>query len=324
MDACYQLINPILESLSLDNAQYPMLFFSGEGCTGKMYPPEGSFNLWDQDINESTVGFSTIRSMIIPPQTTLKIWSPNNESYYSIGGLSIIPDTSAYLANWSRWDGTVCNSTDVYCGKKINWRLGVDIMRCIPHNYPWYSYLAINAVGNRTLSLSTPSGYKSTYNFDYDTLYDELCKDSTNPACGCHEAYHELLANHPTSVKQSYVNITPNRCNPVINYVPTGANVGNNSISECTNMINAQLKAGTFPTLSKGGPMIYNCANRSFQNSYETVQEQNREVDFVANNTYVYIVMGVLLFISLVLVGIFYFQSSKRLKKSNTKKRYEQ
>lgn len=336
MDDCFQKINAMLLLLSTTNSQFPFLAWSGEACTGTMYPPAGSFGYWDQAVSANALGFTEIRSMFIPHQSVIKVWSneANPVGYYSVSGPLIVPDNRSFLANWSRWDGTTCTSGDTVCGKKVQWIIGYgtrNIGKLIIHNpVGWTSFLATAAARGDTLSLSTPSGLKQTYTIDYDALYTELCTDGQNRfACGCHDAYQALLREHPAAASKSYINLTPNSCNPSTQYVPSNANVGNGSLYECANMINAQLRSGTFPTLTNGGYPLYMCANKSFTNAYsdgstvttttnkETNEDKTGDDAEQATPAYIYIVMSILIFAAL--VATVYAQCTrKRIRRTQT------
>jgi len=322
MDDCFQVINSVLLELATTNSQFPFLAWSGEGCTGTMYPPAGSFGYWDQVVTSAEIGFSEIRSMFIPHQSVLKVWSQGQTGptgYFSVAGPLIVPDNRSYLANWSRWDGIACDgiidvgTATTACGKKVQWLLDqpassiTSIGSLVLHNpVGWTSYLAAAAARGQLPGLQTPSGLKTTYSLDYDTLYSSLCTTGQNRfACGCHDAYQALLRDHPAAAQDSFVNLTPNSCNPSTQYVPSQAKVGNGSIYECADMINAQLRTGTFPSLSNGGSGVYMCANRAIPNAYSdgsTTVSNRVESDVSSTNeqpsAYTYAIIGVLVFIA--------------------------
>jgi hypothetical protein len=267
MATCQDVLDPILTENAAINAQFPAFFFSGTNCQGLRYPAEGSFNLWNQDLSPSTIGFSQINSIFVPPQIILELWSPGNNGYVSFPGPQVIPVTSAQLVLWSHWDGSPCDSSsELYCNKKIDWTVGSGIARIrFTIQVPWTTLLHNMASNKQVLQWNG-----TTYPTDNDTLFNELCRDPENRySCHCQWAYEEILASHSAAANSSYVNLLQNGCNPNTQYVPTNALVASGTVAECQTMIQAQLKTGTFPLLgTPNGQQNYICGNQIYINAY--------------------------------------------------------
>lgn len=284
MNVCLNLLNPILKEYAADNAQFPLYFFEDVNCQGARYPPEGEFNLWYQYLGEpkvvptsegdvtvtvvtsATLGMSEIKSLYVPPQAVLEMWTPNDEGYFTLVGPQVVPDTSALLGAWRTWDDAPCNDSDTYCGKKLNWTLGNPIYRMrISTSSPWTTMLARLAANKKPLTLQSTS-----YPVNNDLLYSDICPgNGEDYGCDCQNAWDTLLLEHPGAAAASYVNILPNGCDATTQFVPSAAQAGLNTVYECQNQIQAQLRSGTFPTLSNGGPAQYVCAGTIYLNSYD-------------------------------------------------------
>lgn len=278
--ASLAVVNATLQQLAPLNAQFPLLLYNRKSCTGQRYPEEGSFGLWNQDLNFDHVGFDTIVSLYVPPHALLEMWSTGDgDGYYSVQGPTIISDTGSLLAFWHHYDNSPCFSTEVHCGKRVGgihgWRLGVDFSRMrITWNTSWVSLLHNFASNQHPLTFGGIN-----YPVNNDALFDELCPDPTNRfSCNCHSAYQQILDQHAAAADGSYVNILQNGCNPATMYVPSAAQVGVGTSQECTVQIHAQLSTGTFPTIDNGGPQFYICSGRVYVNAYSTDANLDREV----------------------------------------------
>ena len=295
------VVNEVLEKSALNNnAQFPYLFFSGVNCTGLSYPTtEDRSPLWNQDLTASLIGFSTIASLYVPPHAKLEMWnSVNGDGYYAVQGPVIIPNTAAQLAVWSNYDGSPCLESSKACGTRVGnnkgWILGVNIFRMrITWNTSWTQFLHDSASNHQRVQMGD-----STYSIDYDALFNEICPDPLSRySCNCHSAYQDLLIKHPAAANQSFVNITPNGCNSNTMYVPSKANIGTGTTQECLQMINAQLKSGTFPTLSNGGQTLYPCATKLFVNGTVDNTQALKTVSVESSSSsssglYVYYIIG--------------------------------
>jgi len=267
MATCEDVLNPLLTELASINAQFPLLLFSENNCQGKMYPPVGEYNLWNQYIDVNTIGFSEINSLYCPPQTLLQVWSKNQQGYYSVTGPQTIPNTNAQLASWVHWDGSPCNPGETYCNKKVNWTFDQDIYRLrIVIQIPWTVMLHNMAANKQPLQMNG-----TVFTVNNDALFAEVCRNPGNRfLCHCYDAYQVILAQHAAAASSSYVNLLQNGCNPLAQYVPTGALVGQGTPEECTTMIQAQLLTGTFPTLgTPNAPINYICANQIYVNAFK-------------------------------------------------------
>lgn len=315
--ACMDVINPLLQAEAAENAQFPLWLFSGPNCTGTRYPPEGEFNLWGQYLDFATFGFNEVRSAYVPPQALLELWATGDEGYFSVTGPSVLPDLRAQLGFWRNWDDSPCLSNQVNCGNRVVWTLNNPVAKMrisLPVN--WNLTLANLAAQKETLSVS---GF--TYEIDNDALYGELCYEGqTRVPCNCFNSYQQILANHATSATNSFINVLQEGCDPLGQYVPTGALVGEVTPVECQRQIQAQLENGTFPTLDRGGPEIYICAGKSYVNTnsdgsfdrlarFDDDEDDKLELQEMSNsnssNTGWWIMGGLLIFAALLLV--FYF-----------------
>lgn len=323
LDACMEVINPILQKNAPINAQFPFLFFSEPLCQGKRYPPEGAFNLWEQTLSADQIGFSEIRSVYVPPQSQVELFAVGGDGYYSVIGPQVIPDTESQLAFWRNWDDSPCFSGETNCGNRVIWKLasaGGVVARLRVHNpVSWTETLAILAAKKAPVKLNGV-----TYPVDNDALYQGLCTDGQDRfQCDCHDAFREIQIQHPGSVNNSYVNILQNGCNPLSQFVPSGALVGQVNATECQNQINSQLKSGTFPTLNNGGNPLYICSGISYLNAYEdgtldTLARfdddeddvlEAREMTSVAPSYSLWI-MGGLLLLALFMIMFYYLRRS--------------
>lgn len=321
--ASLEVVNSILKPLAPVNAQFPLLLFSQKDCLGKRYPPEGEFNLWNQDLDLTTVGFDTIRSLYVPPHALLEMWSTGDgDGYYSVQGPNIISSTGSMLAFWSHYDNSPCFSTEVHCGKRVGsadgWKLLVDISRMrITWNLSWVELLHNFASNGQTLAFGG-----TEYAVNNDTLFNEICPHPYDRySCNCHSAYQLIQQNHPGAAGSSYVNLQQNGCNPNIMYVPSGGNIAAGTLQECTVQINAQLSTGTFPTIDNGGSEFYICAGKTYLNGVKdpvprTMAEEAAStisgfsstsgVPTTGFPTYAYYVIGAFL-LTAVLMTIFYY-----------------
>jgi len=332
MSTCKEVVNAILEELAPVNAQFPLLMFSETNCQGVRYPPEGDFNLWGQylgvpvtttvagkpvttvEVRPETLGMSQIKSIYVPPQSVLELWATGGDGYYSLTGQQLIQDLDAMLAAWRNWDDSPCITGTVNCGNRVVWKVGEGepIERMRIHNpVPWTAVLANLAANKQTVQL-----HGTTYAINNDTLYQDICVEGQDSfACECHNAWQELLAVHSAAATQSFVNILQNGCNPLTQFVPSGAPVGDVTTTECQQQINAQLVTGTFPTLSVGGPQLYICAGQTYINAFENGtldlpsrldddEDDDLEAMEMTRNTpgYAYWVMGALLVLGLLML----------------------
>ncbi len=264
MDSCLQLLRPLLQNLAQENKQFPCLLFEKSGCQGAMYPPVNGFNAWNQYLKQSDVGFSTIGSMYIPPHAVLQLWSTDGSGYYELHGQQVVIDTPSSLTFWRNWDDTPCLSGQ--CGKKIDWQFS-GIQRLFIKTNSWQDYLYTLGSHKKTLQIGgTP------LSFNMDQFFTDLCARDTlgQYACQCHNAWQEIITQHAASAAHSYVNLLPNGCDPATHYVPSQANVAIGTDRECLEMIQAQIAAGTFPTLSNGGTATYICNNQMYVNTFDS------------------------------------------------------
>lgn len=264
------VVNATLQPLAQRNAQFPVLLYNHKNCTGRRYPEEGAFGVWNQDLDFEQVGFDTVVSLYVPPHVVLELWSPgNNDGYFAVQGPNLISDTGSFLAFWRHYDNSPCFATEAHCGQRVGsphgWRWGVDFSRMrVTWNTSWVRLLHNLASNQQPLAFGG-----TTYAVDNDALFDELCPHPTNRySCACHSAYQQLLQDHPQAASQSYVNILPNGCNPNSMFVPSQAQVGAVTAQNCTTQIHAQLTTGTFPTIANGGPEFYVCSGRVYVNAY--------------------------------------------------------
>jgi hypothetical protein len=321
MSSCQDFLNPILNELALDNAQFPLLMFSENNCQGQMYPPVGEFNLWNQDLKENTIGFNQINSIYVPPQVVLEMWSKNQDGYYSVTGPQIISNTNAQIASWTHWDGTPCNDGEPHCNKKVNWNFNGELDRVrIVIQIPWTVMLHNFASNKQSLQMNG-----TVFPVNNDVLFDEICKNPQNRfTCYCHAAYQEILEFHAAAADSSYVNLLQNGCDPTTQYVPSKALVAQGTAAECNAMIQAQLETGTFPTLStKRGQANYICANQIYTNAFNDgitdplARIDDNEDDVLENQemtsmtpSYAYWVVGILLLFGALLFFIYLLQRS--------------
>jgi hypothetical protein len=317
---CLAVLTPLLTALGPQNSQWPCLLFSEAHCQGEMYPPVGSFNDWNKHLTRLDIGFETIGSVFVPPQIILQMWTPNNGNTYTAPGQQVIIDTASQMAFWRNWDDSTCESPQSACGTKVNWTFGTDAnslykLIMIPLN--WNATLTTYGATKQPFQIGP-----NTIPMNLDQFFSETCA-SNDPAyttaCLCQNAYINIIENHNTSANQSYVNLLQNGCNPSSQFVPSQANIAVGTTDECLEMMNAQIAAGTFPTLSNGGPANYICNNQIYVNAYSTGSTsalafaddfEDDQIEQTEMNSqtppYAYIILAVLLFVAILLV-LFYF-----------------
>ena len=344
---CYDVITPILQQHSQNqNAQYPVLLFSGPNCTGEMYPPIGSFNHWEQNLTAALVGFDTIRSVYVAPQAVLQMFSADGSGFYQLFGTqnTIIPDTKSQLASYTQpgcVDPEPRNCTFKVAGP-YGWTFGQSFKTMRIHlPDTWNTYLYTLASNGNQLQING-----NPMPLDYDMLFDNICP-SKQYNCQCHAAYKEILALHADAAYSSFVNINQNGCNAQTMYVPSQANVGSGTEWECRLQINAQLKAGTFTTNPSYicGLQVYintngtsNATAKSTKKSSCSSKAQpetaaaaagpiNANTDEPAQSTpsYAYYIIGALLVAALLLLLMYKLRTSmqevsKYLRKSKVRK----
>lgn len=339
---CLAVLTPLLTALGPQNSQWPCLLFSEPHCQGQMYPPSGSFNAWNKYVTESDIGFHTIGSAFIPPQIVLQLWTPNKRLTYVAPGQQVIIDTDSQLAFWRNWDDSACETTQASCNTKVNWTFGtrdnsLDKLIMIPLN--WNLTLASYGATKQSFQIGP-----NTIPMNLDQFFSETCT-SNDPnytsACLCQNAYMNILENHNTSANQSYVNLLQNGCNPTTQFVPSQANVAIGTTDECLQMMNAQIAAGTFPTLSNGGPTNYICNNQIYVNAYNNgspsafayaddfEDDQIEQSEMVSQNpAYAYIILGTLIFVACLFFLFYYLQirtiSQQRMRRSDPALRVRQ
>lgn len=128
--------------------------------------------------------------------------------------------------------------------------------------------------------------------------------------CRCTDVANAILAEHADAASKSYVNLLQNGCNPSTQYVPTYGNVADGTVAECLQQINAQLNACTFKTISQGGPQLYICGGRVYENAVDPPENcgsalaKTAEMAPPSQTTpdYVYGVMAALVALGLLLV----------------------
>lgn len=260
VDLCYEPLAAILFPLAKTNSQLPLLIFSEPNCTGSVYPPAGGLLELGARITRNDVGFESVRSLYVPPHVTLQVWSGAMTHYFAVIGPAIVPDTSALIAAWGYRGDLPCPKGQGICGQKVDFRLGpgeaqIGALTLLVEN--WQDFLA-NAASAQIRPALGPL-WEFPFDFDAFMMKEYCAADATRAACGCVNAYQDLLQNHPLSVNDSYINIMPNSCNPLTQYVPTGARIGVGSKDECLQMIRAQLNEGTFQTAANGGPSEILC-----------------------------------------------------------------
>lgn len=322
MSSCQDFLNTVLAQEAVTNSQFPAFFFSGNDCQGERYPKPGEFNLWNQDLPLSIIGFNKINSVYIPPQIVLEMWSTGDDGYVSFRGPQMIINTGAQVASWTHWDGSPCDGTiEPNCNKKVNWDLNVDVSRLrLTIQIPWNLMLHNFASNKQTLQMNG-----TVFEVDNDTLFNEICKNPQNRyTCHCHLAYQEILALHTEAADSSYVNLLQNGCDPTTQYVPTGALVAQGTPEECSEMIQAQLITGTFPTLStKRGQQNYICGNQVYTNAFndgatdplariDDNEDDKLESQEMVSTTpsYAWWVLGVLLLVAALLCFIYFLERS--------------
>lgn len=268
-DHCASVISELLGPYANTIDQFPIVFWSQPGCTGIQYPPTGEFPQWEQQLKASEIGMQTIGSLYVAPHVLLTLWSKDGTGFYSVPATpSPIVSTAATPMAWTVADGTPCPTNDGVCGHRIEWDLGSHIdhlraQRLI--NWNMYTHNLANnkqviQVVNQTIPLNN------------DLLFQELCQNGSNLyTCQCHDAYIALLATHPQSVQDSYINITQNGCDPKTIYAPSKAPIGSGTQEECMQMYGSQLQYGTHKTVSEGGGVYVYCGNQVFQNASEPV-----------------------------------------------------
>ena len=297
------------QTYAQNNSQFPCLLFSGSQCTGTRYPPIGGFNAWETSLTATDIGFSTIKSILIPPQITVQIWSPSMKNYYEAIGSQTIIDAQSQLAFWRNFDGTDCAASQSACGKAVHWTFGSDPQQLSSLKFHftyfqgWNQLLYTSASNKQNLMIGS-----TEYSMNYDQFFAQLCANNPNNtyACQCHDAYFAIVTQHSAAADQSYVNLLQNGCDPSSQFVPTGANVGTGTDQECLNMINAQIQTGTFPTLStKGSSQQYICNNQVYANAFNTgatnqtsyLSDEIEERYQVNSQIPIWILVGVLVFV---------------------------
>lgn len=310
------VVNTVLQPLAPKNAQFPLLLYNNKNCTGKRYPDEGEFGLWNQDLSLDLIGFDNILSLYVPPHAILEMWSVGDgDGYYAIQGPAIVSNTGALLAFWRHYDDSPCFPTEQHCGKRVGtnngWRFGVDFARIrVTWNSSWVRLLHTLASNKQPLSFGG-----TQYNVNNDNLFNSICPHPYDRySCQCHSAFQLILKDHFDAAENTYVNLLQNGCNPDTMYVPSQANIGAVTKQECTAQINAQLATGSFPTLDKGGPEYYICAGELYLNGIKDPEsaEKNKEAqDNQSNTVILFVVIGVVVAICIFvfIYGIFYTNS---------------
>ena len=264
--ACLDVLQPLLATQGANNAELPFYLWEYPGCTGTRYPAEGQFPNWEQYLEPGFINLGKIRSLFIPHQASLQMFAPT-DGYYSVDGPAIIADTTAYLSLWGHYNNTPCFETDSDCGKQIVWNIAdtpaaIARMRVL-RPVSWNGELHFRALAKIPLQLD-----QFTLPINNDELFNTLCRPGqTRWQCECHNAFQELLRDHLVAYRQSFVNLMNNACNSATDYVPSNALQGIGSPYQCAQMIRAQLEAGTFPTLDRGGEATYVCDGQSYVNA---------------------------------------------------------
>ncbi len=266
MVECFNVVNPILQELSQENAEFPVLLFSHADCAGTQYPPEGTFNFWGQDFGHQ-VPFRDIRSLYVPNHAILEVFSKNGDGYWSVVGPQIVPDVSSTLAFWRPFEEHGCLDPNGDCGKRVRLNLDDTVGRMrIVRPQIWNKVLADYGARGQQLMLNG-----TAYQIDHDALYADLCEEGQDLVnCSCHNAYQTILTEHNQAQLKSAVNLIDPACDPSRHYVPSGARVASGSDRECREMMSAQIEAGTFPTLDNGGSSVYFCGGLAYENTFQT------------------------------------------------------
>jgi hypothetical protein len=335
--ACEDVIDKILTPKAQTNSEFPMIIWDDKGCQGKRYPEEGEYDAWSQYLEPAWTGLDRIKSLFVPHHATLELWSAN-DSYYSVQGPSYVADTPSKLAFWRHWDDTPCYPGEIDCGKRVIWDMVDDdvgdpstndgkIKRIrITRHTSWLDLLNQKASAGKPLTVGN-----KTYEIDGDAFYKEYCAGGSKRfGCQCHDAYQDLLANHPEASEHSFVNIASDKCNPAVHYVPTGARVSKGTHEECEEMFRAQIKAGTFPSLDVGGPQTFHCGGKTYTNSLSDGSpsrlhqlddkeddkiEANEMVSATETPEYAYYVIAAILILGFLLIVAYYLEKSKGLSK---------
>ncbi len=284
---CYKRLSAILFPLAATNSQLPCLMFEFANCQGRTYPPTGSLNQLGAFLTKDDIGLPQVGSIYIPPHMVVQFWSPQRAQYYQIMGPTTITDLEAQVTAWGYRQGQPCVRGEGACFQKVRFSFGDEQSQLESVSFQasdWNTTLATYAAKKLPLKLG-----EVTLPFDYDTFFKNYCTDPSQEECGCHDAYQELLKNHPQSAAESYINLVPNNCNPNTQYVPTGAKVGEGTTSECLEMIRAQVRDGSLAATE------FTCNNVVYQTEDLTPTAAETVPTSTETQITVWVIVGVLL-----------------------------
>jgi hypothetical protein len=258
---CQDLMHALWQEHLDDFSEMPALLFEGPHCTGKRWPPVGEHTRYDELVRWSDTDLKRLGSFVIPPHTTLELRS-NRQGFLQLTGM--VTDTASHIKrDWHTASLEPCLPTlERDCDRRVDWD-HLDQFKLKRHK-TWIQYLHGKALKGSQDGTYSVRLHGRTYAPRWDDFIHRSCEEK-HPGvyCACHDEFMRLQNDHPDVPLETlkvglFVPTTAKPCLPQQHYVPSTASRALGTPEECSDVLYAQMKAGSF----KGGQGLIQCARQ--------------------------------------------------------------
>lgn len=302
---CKAIIRELWTESMPDFAELPAILWEKPDCSGERWPKIGDHTQFDETIPAS---LASIGSFYVPPHAMLQLEAKHN-GHAHYGGL--VTNSSALLdRTWRSVTGEPCPAnTETDCGTRIDWA-DIPSWRVVRRK-PWRDYLHHKAVESSVDGSYSLTVRGDTYNPNFDDFMTDFCQsgDPASTDCSCVNEFKALQAAHPNvPLDILRVGLLDSTCNPAKHYIPSTVLRTQNTDQDCKVMLAAMIKAGSY----SGGTGSFKCGSKTYDHS---AIEAEKTENSVTNNSWLYVLLMVLVYF--VLVGLVVWYQVRQLRQNH-------